>query len=300
MPLQTQDRFAHIQIKGVRIAETRPHFLRVPISVAHRPVTRMATAELAPEDYSLLEMTLASAGTKLRHYRLEALVRRLPACLRALRARDSAEACQKLRREPDLLAVAVDSLLIGVTQFLRDGRIFEQLQQTILPEILSRSTYCRALGVACSDGAELYSLDMCLAERGALPQAMLAGIDCRTAAIVSARRGHYSQQAVASVPAELRERYLINQDYGCSVHPVLREATRWAVADAFSFKLAQSWDLILCRNFAIYLDAVAAHTLWERLSGMLHAGGYLIVGKAERLSTDLVRIAPCVYRKPLR
>jgi chemotaxis protein methyltransferase CheR len=62
------------------------------------------------------------------------------------------------------------------------------------------------------------------------------------------------------------------------------------------------WDLVLCRNVAIYLDAAAKARLHRTLAGVLPAGGVLMVGSSERLSDPaalgLRRIEPHVYQRP--
>ena len=59
------------------------------------------------------------------------------------------------------------------------------------------------------------------------------------------------------------------------------------------------WDLILCRNMAIYLEPASAASLWVSLARVLRPGGALVPGKAERPPrvAGLVPEAPCVYRR---
>ena len=82
---------------------------------------------------------------------------------------------------------------------------------------------------------------------------------------------------------------------------LLRQATRWQQSnDLAGPPVGQpSWDLILCRNVAIYLEPTAAARLWTVLVGSLRFGGILVVGKAERPQQQLalLRLAPCVFEK---
>ena len=54
--------------------------------------------------------------------------------------------------------------------------------------------------------------------------------------------------------------------------------------------LMESWpmkgrfDVILCRNVAIYFNAETQARLWKRFSDILMPGGYLMIGHSERLS----------------
>jgi chemotaxis methyl-accepting protein methylase len=73
---------------------------------------------------------------------------------------------------------------------------------------------------------------------------------------------------------------------------------RWRVQDALTISDYACWDLILCRNMAIYLDPEAIRDLWVRLSRALRPGGILVVGRAERPSgAHLRRLGPCIYAR---
>src|SRR5881392_197110 len=70
---------------------------------------------LSPAAESLLRVLFARAGLNFRHYKAETLARRLPACLRAVRATSAEQARAMVRRNPELAGPALDALLIGVT-----------------------------------------------------------------------------------------------------------------------------------------------------------------------------------------
>src|ERR1700722_12243067 len=63
-------------------------------------------------------------GLPADRYRWRVLARRLPACLRMLRAGDVAEARRTLEARPELAPAALDVMLLGVTEFCRDPGIF--------------------------------------------------------------------------------------------------------------------------------------------------------------------------------
>lgn len=297
---QVKDRYAHIQFEGVRFPEVPRIVPRAPYVPSPPRVGPVIVPELSASDYSLLVMILESVGADPKHYRRETLARRLPACFRALRVRNALEACLKLKEEPACLETAADALLIGVTHFYRDAPVFDVIQKTIIPDILSRMSGCHVLSMPCSDGAELYSVLFSLAERDAVTKSVFCGVDCRTRAIAAARRGQFDECSLKNLPAAIRQRYFyMTSESGATVDSSLSRAIHWQVADAFAFASKGPWDLILCRNFAIYLNPATAARLWNRLWSMLRPGGYLVVGKAEKPTAGFDRVAPCVYRKPL-
>ncbi len=255
-------------------------------------------ATLLPEAAELLTYVLTQAGVDPRTYRASPLARRVPACLRALRAPTPEAALERVRSDPLQFQIALDTLLIGVTSFYRDRPVFDELRWSVLPELLRGGRPLNVLSVACSDGAELYTVAALLAEAGALANARLCGIDCRPSAIAAARAGRFGASSLQGLPADLRDRWFVQED-GAYLPAALRADTwEWKLADATALPDAGPWDLILCRNMAIYLDSSAAGALWVRLEAALRPGGVLVVGKAERpVAGRLRRIGTCIYHK---
>ena len=255
---------------------------------------------------SFLRCVFAHAGVGMRHYKPETLHRRLPACLRALRAASFAHARSVLQRQPQLAWDALGALLIGVTSFFRDPPVFDALRHAVLPGLLAGRAARRPLRVwsaGCSDGAELYSVAMLLAEIGGFNGAgcELLGTDCRPAALARAAAGSFDAAAVAGVPASSLSRWFTFNGADYQIDHSIRSTVEWRPADALRPDQVPPgpWDLVLCRNLAIYLQPAAASALWASISGSLRDGGVLVTGKAERPTgvRGLSPVAPCLYRK---
>jgi chemotaxis methyl-accepting protein methylase len=271
------------------------------------PSPAAPTEPLAPEVESFLRWLLSRAGLSFRHYKPETLVRRLPACLRALRVGSVGQARALLQRQPQLAAAALDALLIGVTGFFRDEAVFSMLHRRTLPDLLRRrqaqvgSRTFRVWSAGCSDGAELYSVAILLVELGALSPfgVELVGTDCRPEALERAAAGAFDAATVKSVPPHLLGRYFSFDGSRYHVQRALRAAVRWRCGDVLGGIEPGPWDLVLCRNVAIYLQPESAAALWPSLASVLRPGGALVLGKAERPGgvTDLVTEGPCVYRR---
>ena len=262
---------------------------------------------LSEDEESFLCGLFARVGLGVRHYKLEMLQRRLPACLRALRASNVAHARSILRRSPHLAWPAIGAVVIGVTSFFRDAAVFDALRRVVLPLLVG---HCRVAGrplrvwsAGCSDGAELYSVAMLLDECGALAggRCELVGTDCRPGAVAAAASGVYDPPAVRGVPHRLLVRYFDYDGGQYRVCAALQDAVRWRVADLLDPASSPPgpFDLVLCRNLAIYLQPEATAALWARLQSALRPLGVLALGKAERpvgvRGLRPLGAAPCLY-----
>lgn len=256
-------------------------------------------SDLSEENASFLKWLFAQAGLDACLYRVETLQRRLPACLRVLRARSPSQARRQLEQDPTLVPTGLSAMLVGVTSFFRDPPVFEMLRQQILPALAGARTGVHVWSVGCSDGAELYSVALLLAELNLLTGSYLLGTDCRSDAIARARLGCFDQEAVRNLPPTLRSRSFTPHASAWEVLPSIRAALHWRTADILKTPEPGGWDLILCRNTTIYLRAEAITFLWEHFETVLRPGGILVLGKAERPlgAKRLSLVGPCVYRR---
>ena len=262
---------------------------------------------LPPDAESLLRWLFDRAGLDSRDYKPQTLRRRLPACLRAVRAGSASHARELLECNPDLVPAALDALLIGVTAFFRDDAVFTAMRARTLAQLVDRwraSTDRRPLRVwsaGCSTGAELYSVALLLLELGALwpGRCELLGTDCRPDAIERAAAGVFDAQSVRGVPPALLRQYFACDGDHFRIRADVRSVLEWRPGDVLASPEPGPWDLVLCRNVAIYLRPEATSRLWGHLAAAVREGGYLVLGKAERPvgAAGWAAAGPCVYRR---
>lgn len=258
-----------------------------------------AAPEATTQEESFVRWLFQQGGLCASDYKTESLRRRVPACLRALHAGSISEARLAVQRNPAAIKTALSAMVIGVTGFFRDASVFSALGETVLPELTRRGSAARIWSVGCSDGPELYSIAMLLAELGVLHRCYLLGTDCRSDALQKAADGAYEADAVKSVPRDLLARYFTVESGKFRIHSCLRTVVQWRTADALCVQEPGAWDMIVCRNLAIYLCPSSSARLWHALACALRPGGMLVLGKAERPleSAGLSLLAPCIYRR---
>jgi chemotaxis protein methyltransferase CheR len=259
------------------------------------PTDRPLTAESG----AFLSWLFDRAGLKAGAYRSETLLRRLPSCLRLLRAVDTEHARMLLEQRPSLIGPAISVMLVGVTSFFRDPDVFDWLAREGLQPRPGDRPGLYVWSAGCSDGPELYSIALLLAEAGLLDNVYLLGTDCRPDAIDRARQALYDEATTRTVPQPLLERYFECVGTRRQVVPAIRRQLRWAVTDVLKGIEPGAWDVILFRNTAMYCGIERLAELWSRLETSLRPGGLLVLGRAERPFgvKRLTPVRPCVYRR---
>jgi chemotaxis methyl-accepting protein methylase len=238
------------------------------------------------------------------------------AVLRVLHARTQEQARQILEQRPELLPAAINALLIGVTSFFRDGSVFETLRTDVLPKLALLNRPVRVWSAGCSNGAELYSMAILLAQAGMLEGSFLLGSDCRSEALEQARAAAYDSDDLRLIEPAVLKKYFevggheINRDgphflrkenrvrpYLFRPVESLRRQVHWKVADLCGHIEDGPWDIILWRNMAIYLTPEASAAVWRGLVLALGPQGVLVVGKAERppIGLELVSVGRYIY-----
>jgi chemotaxis methyl-accepting protein methylase len=280
----------HIRFEGKPVSRARPP--QSGSAGGHGPA-----AGWEPSD-AFIGFVLQLAGLPAGAYRAAPMRRRLAACLRALKVDSVSTAHDRLKQQPELAATAVSALLIGVTEFFRDANVFAALCRIVLDDLAIRQGPIRIWSAACSNGAELYSLAIMLAESGLLERSILLGTDCRVDAIRQAQAGLYSQTCTQLPGVSLRQMYLEKTGGQWRVVEPLRRHIQWRVSNVLSGAEEGPWDIILWRNVAIYLEPAAVEAAWVDLVGALGPEGLLVVGKAEGppASLRLARVSRSIYR----
>jgi chemotaxis protein methyltransferase CheR len=244
----------------------------------HRAATprgqRLGAGTLAPLS--------AASGLRLESFREEHVNDRLERALAAERLESEEELAALLRRDERARERFRRSVAVSHSGFFRDPEQFEALEDRIVPRLLEHGRRLRVWSAGCANGLELWSLAVVLNRLGALDAASLLGSDLLDENLAVARAGTYDVVEIA---------------------PALRRRVRWERRDLAADEAPPGhFDLILCRNVAIYFAPAAKARLHRLLAGALAPGGALMLGRSERLSDPaslgLRRIEPHIYERP--
>nr|WP_302504364.1 CheR family methyltransferase [Geoalkalibacter halelectricus] len=182
-------------------------------------------------------------------------------------------------------------LLIGVTEFFRDPKIFERLEKEVLPHIFENRREdedIRVWTAGCATGEEAYSLAILLAEKAQQVQfkgkISIFATDVHAASLEFASQGLYNAQALKNVSPERLERFFQRESAErYRVRQMLRKMIVFAPHNLFSDPPFTRLDLACCRNLLIYFKPETQRKVLSVFHFALKHKGFLLLGSSEGL-----------------
>lgn len=236
-----------------------------------------------------------STGIVLDEGKAYLLESRLGPLLEELGCADYAQLLRRVRGDAGggLASRVVDAVTTHETSFFRDRHPFELLAHKILPDCLERSrnngtAALRIWSVASSTGQEAYSIAMVikdfLGDLRRLNVRILAS-DISEQSLRTASSGWYTRYELSRglTSAHLR-RHFSRKGEGWQINDELRAMVLFQ-----RINLQEppdglgTFDVIFCRNVAIYFSQEGRRRLFQRLAGFLRRPGALILGSTESL-----------------
>jgi two-component system CheB/CheR fusion protein len=196
----------------------------------------------------------------------------------------------RMRRDPDEIDRLAKDMLINVTQFFRDDKVFETLAETIVPELIRRQPPDRPIRIwdaGCSTGEETYSIAMLFleqiaaAKRNVKLQVFASDVDGD--ALEIARNGLYPQSIRKDVSAARLGRFFTKEDRGYRVTRELRERVVFTRQDLLADAPFSRLDFVSCRNVLIYLRPEVQEKVLSLFHFALREGGILVLGASEAI-----------------
>ncbi|HXW72749.1 MAG TPA: protein-glutamate O-methyltransferase [Methylocella sp.] len=249
----------------------------------------------------IASMIHADAGIHLTDAKAALVYSRLAKRLRTLGLSSFHDYCRLVstsegREERQKMLAA---LTTNVTRFFREPHHFEHLEQKVLPHLIEAArsgSRIRFWSAACSSGQEPYSIALTLLS--ALPDAgrydiRVLATDIDPNMVAAGRRGIYSEDDLTSVPATLRNKWFVpaaaeELEPGGNSYQVgdgLRELVSFRELNLFgNWPMKGSFQVIFCRNVAIYFEDRAQEQLWSHFVPKLSQRGVLYIGHSERIA----------------
>jgi len=215
-------------------------------------------------------------------------------------------------RDRELEQKIIDAITTQETLFFRDTSPYDALQFKVLPELIESKEkqiigkkHIRIWSSACSTGQEPYSIAMVVCEL--IPDVhqnwdmKILATDISDEALNQAIRGEYADYEIRrGMREELLKKYFICESDIWKVKDELRSLISFRKINLLKpFDEIGLFDIIFCRNVAIYFSPEVRKDLFERLTEVLTPEGYLFVGSSESLIDFAPKFKPIYHRRAI-
>ncbi len=276
------------------------------------PTPQNASPVITPADVAdLAALARDLVGITLTDRKAEFLMARLARRLAATGMQDY-PSYRRLVRESRVEQTAfAEALTTHTTSFFRERAQYDWLLKTGFAELHAAEPR-RDLVVwsaACSTGQEGYTALMVAqqARDAGLWNlgVRLIGSDISRPVVRIAAQGVYPNDQIASIPDDLRRRFLLssrNRDGRCRIVPELRQRASWRIGNLVTGDGLDgiSADVVFLRNVLIYFDDEVRARVLDNIFRRLRPGGYLLTGHTESghaKRDGLQTIRPSILRK---
>jgi two-component system, chemotaxis family, CheB/CheR fusion protein len=255
---------------------------------------------------ALLDFLKRSRGIDFTGYKRASLERRFRRRLELVGCAGFGDYLDYLEVHPEEYEALFDTLLINVTEFFRDPPAWNALRDEVMPRVIDGKPPDEPLRVwcaGCSSGQEPYTVAMVLAEvlgverYGARVKIYATDID--EPALEQARLGAYMSKEVASVPADLRERYFERSGPRLYFRKDLRRTVIFGRNNLVSDAPISRLDLLVCRNTLMYFNAETQSRILRHFNFALRDGGVMMLGRSETMIAHRDLFQPLDMRQRL-
>lgn len=190
-----------------------------------------------------------------------------------------------------LITQVVEALTFSETMFFRDIEVFANFKNEILPKLQDK---CRARkqieiwSLGCSSGQEAYSLaiifDKCKKNFNDW-QINILGSDLSAVAINKAQRGIYNNFEIQTgmSAADIITYFDKTDEQWVAKENIKKkiEFRRYNMLDELI--VSSKFEVVFCRNVLRYFDSENQDKILQRISSCQPQGGYLYLGKGEKI-----------------
>ncbi len=199
----------------------------------------------------------------------------------------------------------INAITTNETLFFRDNSPFDLLKHKILPDLMDArakggnraAPHLKIWSSACSTGQEAYSIAIVIKEllgSGMANKMTLLGTDLSDAAVTQASNGTYNKFEIErGLPPEKLQRYFTPTGSNWKIKDEIRAMATFKRINLMQpFVGLGKFDIIFCRNVAIYFTLQDRKKLFNKIADVLQPDGYLLIGSTESLTGVCPRFIP--------
>lgn len=222
-------------------------------------------------------------GIDLSLYKEAQMKRRLTSLYEKKGFRNFTEFLDGVEKDRDLMNEFLDRMTINVSEFYRNRKRWEILQNKISPQLLEDNKRLKIWSAACSTGEEPYTIAMVLSNFLPLSQIRILATDLDVNCLQKAKIGVYPERSLHEVPSEMKEKYFTKEGSFYRVKDAIKQTVNFKKHNLLNDPYDSNFDLIVCRNVLIYFTEEAKEQIYKDFSKALRPGGILFVGSTEQI-----------------
>ncbi len=263
----------------------------------------MASVKVKPDELALFSKYISDiSGIHLDTSKGYLLETRLVSMLRDTGSASFKELYNKIRADfsKKLESRLLDAMTTNETLFFRDRAPFDLLQHKIIPDLIDRRVpgadinktplTLKIWSAACSTGQEVYSIGIVLKELlGDITKhnVTILGTDISDDAVTRASYGYFNWVEIErGLPPDKLNRYFKKENDKWKIDDEIRSMATFKKLNLMEdFSRLGMFDIIFCRNVAIYFPEEKKKSLFNRISQILKPDGSLIIGGTESIAT---------------
>jgi two-component system CheB/CheR fusion protein len=234
---------------------------------------------------------LDQTGHDFSGYKTRTFYRRIERRMQVLQIASLEAYADRLRQDPGEVNTLFRDLLIGVTNFFRDTKAFEALEQTVMPHLFEGKGPADTIRVwvpGCATGEEVYSLAILLREQSektrSRAKVQIFATDIDEAALSVARAGRYPDTLLQGVSKERLERCFTSEGTSYIINKPIRDMCVFSSHSVVRDPPFSRMDLISCRNLLIYLNSELQNHVIPIFHYALKPHGFLFLGTSENIT----------------
>ncbi|MGB4850008.1 MAG: chemotaxis protein CheB, partial [Saprospiraceae bacterium] len=256
----------------------------------------------------ILSLLRVRKGTDFTFYKQTTVIRRILRRMALNKITEPGVYLNYLRENKSEQDALYQDLLIPVTSFFRDPKVFSNLCESVFPQLLKNKTLSESLRIwvaGCSTGEEAYSIAICFKEylgdhvNGFSEKVQIFATDLSEPAIMKARMGIYTKLELEDVSPQRLQEFFIKTDGNYQVNKRIRDMCVFAVHNFLKDPPFGKMDLISCRNVLIYMEPYLQKKALTTFHYSLNPNGFLLLGKSETTSGVPDLFAPVVKNEKL-
>jgi len=236
--------------------------------------------------------------------------KRIRGHMQALNCSTAQDYISIITTDKDQKTITESCLLVTISRFFRDRRMWDYLETTILPEFIKNvCDQIQIWSAGCACGEEAYSLSILWHRLTAYnnndTRLNILATDVNPVCIERAQKGWFGKSSLKEMSPETIETYLkkIPGKRQYEIHSCIRQTITWKVHDLLSPIAKGPFHIIMLRNNLLtYHRRTKKEDTFQMILDRLIPGGFIMIGSHEKVPTPFTgvlqrnRECPLIYQ----